>query len=64
MNISETYSHLNGLEFLLVHKPNLFGIMFTSVEGYTLVFILDFSHLFILIFPHGNISSVTVRICG
>ena len=23
MNISETYSHLNGLEFLLVHKPNL-----------------------------------------
>jgi len=23
MNIIETYSHLNGLEFLLVHKPNL-----------------------------------------
>lgn len=23
MNICETYSHLNGLEFLLVHKPNL-----------------------------------------
>jgi hypothetical protein len=23
MNIVETYSHLNGLEFLLVHKPNL-----------------------------------------
>lgn len=23
MKISETYSHLNGLEFLLVHKPNL-----------------------------------------
>jgi hypothetical protein len=23
MNIAETYSHLNGLEFLLVHKPNL-----------------------------------------
>jgi len=21
MNIVETYSHLNGLEFLLVHKP-------------------------------------------
>ena len=23
MKIAETYSHLNGLEFLLVHKPNL-----------------------------------------
>lgn len=23
MKISETYSHLNGLEFLLVHKPHL-----------------------------------------
>lgn len=23
MKIVETYSHLNGLEFLLVHKPNL-----------------------------------------
>jgi hypothetical protein len=23
MKIIETYSHLNGLEFLLVHKPNL-----------------------------------------
>ncbi len=23
MKISETYSHLNGLEFLLVHRPNL-----------------------------------------
>jgi hypothetical protein len=23
MKLSETYSHLNGLEFLLVHKPNL-----------------------------------------
>jgi len=23
MNICETYSHLNGLEFLLVHKPFL-----------------------------------------
>lgn len=23
MNIAETYSHLNGLEFLLVHKPNI-----------------------------------------
>ena len=23
MKISETYSHLNGLEFLLVHKPEL-----------------------------------------
>ncbi len=23
MRIAETYSHLNGLEFLLVHKPTL-----------------------------------------
>ena len=23
MKISETYSHLNGLEFLLVHQPKL-----------------------------------------
>ena len=23
MKITETYSHLNGLEFLLVHKPKL-----------------------------------------
>jgi len=23
MKVSETYSHLNGLEFLLVHKPKL-----------------------------------------
>jgi len=23
MNIVETYSHLNGLEFLIVHKPGL-----------------------------------------
>ena len=23
MKFAETYSHLNGLEFLLVHKPNL-----------------------------------------
>lgn len=23
MKIAETYSHLNGLEFLLVHKPAL-----------------------------------------
>ncbi len=23
MNVCETYSHLNGLEFLLVHKPDL-----------------------------------------
>jgi hypothetical protein len=23
MKITETYSHLNGLEFLLVHKPTL-----------------------------------------
>ena len=25
MNIAETYSHLNGLEFLLVHKPALWS---------------------------------------
>ncbi|MEW5813779.1 MAG: BglII/BstYI family type II restriction endonuclease [Spirochaetota bacterium] len=25
MNIVETYSHLNGLEFLIVHKPKLWG---------------------------------------
>lgn len=25
MKIAETYSHLNGLEFLLVHKPNLWA---------------------------------------
>jgi hypothetical protein len=25
MRIAETYSHLNGLEFLLVHKPSLWG---------------------------------------
>lgn len=25
MKIVETYSHLNGLEFLLVHKPNLWA---------------------------------------
>jgi len=25
MKISETYSHLNGLEFLLVHKPKLWA---------------------------------------
>lgn len=25
MKIAETYSHLNGLEFLLVHKPDLWG---------------------------------------
>ena len=25
MKIAETYSHLNGLEFLLVHKPKLWG---------------------------------------
>lgn len=25
MRIAETYSHLNGLEFLLVHKPNLWA---------------------------------------
>lgn len=23
MNISQTYSHLNGIEFLIVHKPAL-----------------------------------------
>ncbi|MDI9379918.1 MAG: hypothetical protein QM845_03425, partial [Verrucomicrobiota bacterium] len=25
MKIAETYSHLNGLEFLIVHKPRLWN---------------------------------------
>lgn len=25
MNIAETYSHLNGLEYLMVHKPELWS---------------------------------------
>lgn len=25
MKIAETYSHLNGLEFLLVHRPHLWA---------------------------------------
>ncbi len=33
MRIAETYSHLNGLEFLLVHKPTLWGEIQTVVSG-------------------------------
>lgn len=36
MNIAETYSHLNGLEYLLVHKPNLWKeiqMVISSVEA-------------------------------
>lgn len=32
MRISETYSHLNGLEFLLVHKPKLWDEVKTVVS--------------------------------
>jgi len=31
MNIIETYSHLNGLEFLIVHKPKLWAEIKTSL---------------------------------
>ena len=31
MRIVETYSHLNGLEFLLVHKPNLWEELITVI---------------------------------
>lgn len=31
MEIAETYSHLNGLEFLLVHKPALWQEMQTVI---------------------------------
>jgi len=33
MNIAETYSHLNGLEFLLVHKPNLWKEIQTVIAS-------------------------------
>lgn len=32
MRIAETYSHLNGLEYLLVHKPKLWDEIKTTVE--------------------------------
>ncbi len=32
MNIVETYSHLNGLEFLLVHKPDLWNEIQTVIS--------------------------------
>ena len=33
MKIAETYSHLNGLEFLLVHKPNLWQEIQTVIAA-------------------------------
>ncbi len=33
MNIAETYSHLNGLEFLLVHKPGLWNEIQTVIAN-------------------------------
>jgi len=33
MNIAETYSHLNGLEFLLVHKPSLWNEMLRVIAA-------------------------------
>ena len=33
MKIVETYSHLNGLEFLLVHKPKLWGQIQTVIQA-------------------------------
>jgi len=33
MKISETYSHLNGLEFLLVHRPNLWAEIKAVIKG-------------------------------
>jgi len=33
MKIAETYSHLNGLEFLLVHKPNLWKEIQTVITA-------------------------------
>ncbi len=32
MKIVATYSHLNGLEFLIVHKPNLWEEIKTVIE--------------------------------
>jgi len=33
MKIAETYSHLNGLEFLIVHKPNLWKEIQAVIEA-------------------------------
>ena len=33
MRIAQVYSHLNGLEFLLVHKPTLWKEIQTSIES-------------------------------
>lgn len=33
MRIVETYSHLNGLEFLMVHKPDLWTEIMQVIEG-------------------------------
>lgn len=33
MKIAETYSHLNGLEFLLVHKPQLWQEIETVIAA-------------------------------
>lgn len=33
MKIAETYSHLNGLEYLLVHKPSLWAEIQAVVAG-------------------------------
>ena len=33
MNIAETYSHLNGLEFLIVHKPSLWEEIQTVIAA-------------------------------
>ncbi len=37
MKIAETYSHLNGLEFLLVHKPDLWREIQYEGEFYNVV---------------------------
>lgn len=33
MKVSEIYSHLNGLEFIKVHKPNLWDEIVSVVES-------------------------------
>lgn len=33
MKITEQYSHLNGLEYLLVHKPNLWEEIKSVISG-------------------------------
>ena len=33
MRIAQTYSHLNGLEFLLVHKPELWGEVQAAIKN-------------------------------